>query len=412
MSLSVLVALAYFALGGALGALVVWVWQRAALAVAHERASRAEALLVQQQDVAASSRKELEDAFKALAATALASNREAFLALAEQKLGTVRVQAQADLDERKVAIETLLRPLAESLTKLETRSSEVEKARIDAYAKIDTHVQMLAQATAGLQEKTTTLATALKSSQTRGRWGEIALRNIAELAGMTEHCDFTEQTTNTEGGRPDMVVRLPGGRFVAVDAKVPLDAYLEANGATDDKVREQALDRHVSAMRKQVAQLARREYAAALGANLDLVVLFVPGDPILAAAYARDPDLQTDALRSKVLIATPTTLVALLRTMAIYWQQRALADNAMQIAETARDLYEKAALFAEHLGNVGRHLTSAVHAYNSAVGSFDSRLMPMGRKLDELKVSEQTKRRIEAPAIIDEATRELGSPRA
>lgn len=377
-------------LGGVtLGALAVWVWRRAI-----------------------ATRKELEDSFQALAAAALQSNRDAFLALAEQKLGTVRVQAQAELDERKKAIETLLGPLGEVLAKLESRTGEVEKARIDAYAKIDAHVQMLAQATAGLQEKTTTLATALKSSQARGRWGEIALRNIADLAGMTEHCDFEEQSATSDGGRPDMTVRLPGGRYIAVDAKVPLDAYLEASTATDDRAREQALDRHVAALRKQVTQLARREYAASLGADLDMVVLFVPGDAILSAAYARAPELQTEALRSKVLIATPTTLVALLRTVAIYWQQRALADNAEQIAVTARELYERAAIFAGHLGDVGGALTSAIKAYNSAVGSFDSRLMPMARRLDELKVSEQTKRRVEAPAPVDEAPRVLGAGRS
>jgi DNA recombination protein RmuC len=268
-------------------------------------------------------------------------------------------------------------------------------------------VKQLAQATQRLETGTTTLASALKSSQVRGRWGEVALRNVAELAGMTEHCDFEEQSTTDAGGRPDMTVRLPGGRFIAVDAKAPLSAYLDAVAATDEAARSVFLDAHVAALRGHVKALADRDYPAALAGGVDLVVLFLPGDPFLAAAFAKDPELQVDALRRRVLIATPTTLVALLRTVGIYHQQESLAKNAAQIAEVARELYDRGAKFGEDLGRVGKGLQSALRAYNDAVGSFDARFVPMARKLEELRVPDGAKREIDAPPTVDEAPRAL-----
>jgi DNA recombination protein RmuC len=224
---------------------------------------------------------------------------------------------------------------------------------------------------------------------------------------MTRHCDFLEQTAVDDGGRPDMTVKLPGGRFVAVDAKVPLAAYLEASEATSAASRNAALDKHVRVLRQRVRALAARDYADALAGDVDLVVMFLPGDPFLSAAFERDPDLQVDAMRSKVLIATPTTLVALLRTFAIYWQQQSLADNAAAIAGAAQELYERAAKFSEELSGMGRALGQALDAYNRAVGSFERRLLPMGRRLDEMKVSEQARRQLEAPSPIDDEVRRL-----
>jgi DNA recombination protein RmuC len=228
---------------------------------------------------------------------------------------------------------------------------------------------------------------------------------------MTEHCDFEEQETTSEGTRPDMTVRLPGGAFIAVDAKAPLGAYLEAMEATEEAARDAALDRHVSAIRSHVRQLAGRDYASALEGGergaLDLVVMFLPGDPYLSVAFAREPELQTEALRARVLIATPTTLVALLRTVAIYWQQRAMAENAQAIADTARELYERGAKFAEDLGKLGRALSTALVAYNTAVGSFEGRFVPMARRLEAMKVTEHTKRRVESPPKVDDAPRDV-----
>ncbi len=378
-------------------------------AVAKERLSQAEELLREQKTFLEASKKELETSFKALAATALKSNTEQFVAFAEQKLGAVRTQTQADMDERKKSIETLLAPLKDTLGKLELKTGEIEKSRVDAYAKLEEQVGHLARSTNALNDKTTSLATALKTTRTKGRWGEIALRNIAELAGMTEHCDFEEQQTQEGGRRPDMTVRLPGARHIAVDAKVPLTAYLEAADADTEEARRTALKRHVDALKGHVKTLAARDYAEGLKGDIDMVVLFVPGDPILSAAFEQDPDLQVEALRAKVLLATPTTLVALLRTVAIYWQQRSMAENAEAIAKTAHELYRRAAKFGGDLAKVGSGLKSATEAYNSAVGSFEGRFLPMGRKLEEMKVTEQEKRELKAPNAVEVVTRELKS---
>jgi DNA recombination protein RmuC len=372
-------------------------------AVAIEREKRAQEMIEELKTFSESSRKALQDNFKALAAEALAGSNKQFLDLAEQRLATSQQRAQAELDERKSAIESLLKPLGEGLKSLDQKTQDIEKARVDAYSRIDQQVRMLAEATSGLQEKATSLVSALKGSQVRGRWGEIALRRVAELAGMTDHCDFEEQTSIGDGKRPDMTVRLPGDRVIAIDAKAPLNAYLEATEATDDEIRDRALDRHVKALKGHIKTLADRDYAKTLDSELDLVVMFLPGDPFLAAAFTKDPDLQVAALRSKVLIATPTTLLALLRTVAIYWQQRSMAENAEAIANTARELYDRAAKFGEDLSRIGAGLNSARKAYNTAVGSFDRRLIPMSRKLEEMKVSEQSKRELNPPdPVLDE----------
>jgi len=320
-------------------------------------------------------------------------------------LARTRSEAENDLEKRKQAIQSMLDPLKEALTKFEARTGDIEKARVNAYAQIDVQVRALAEQTVRLQEKTTSLDTALRGNQVRGRWGELALRNIVELAGMTEHCDFFEQQTIEGGGRPDMLVRLPGGRFIAVDAKAPLHAYLEAMETNSEKERAAALSRHVSDLRGHIRQLASREYAAGLEGSLDLVVLFLPGDPYLSAAYGRDPNLQTDALASRILITTPTTLVALLRTVAIYWRERSLAENAEEIAKGARDLYERVARFGQHLEKMGRGLASAVDAYNRAVASFEHRLVPLGNRLKDLRISGRGKRQLTAPRAVDTALR-------
>lgn len=351
-------------------------------------------------------RRELENTFEALANKALRGNAEQFFALAREKLAATSEAASADLEKRQQSIQALLTPLRESLERLSEKTEQVERNRVNAYSRIDEQVRLLARATTRLDEKATSLSTALRGPTVQGRWGEMALRNVAELAGMTEHCDFEEQTSLLEGRRPDMTVHLPGGRLIAVDAKAPLAAYLEAAEATTDEVRAPALDRHVKALRAHVRALADRGYAEALDTDFDLVVLFLPGDPFLAAAFARDPDLQVEALRSKVLIATPTTLVALLRTVAIYWQQSAVVENAEIIATAARDLYERAAKFGSDLARLGRGLRTALDAYNTAVGSFDRRLMPMGRRLEEMSVTGHSKRRLEGPEAIDETVRQ------
>ena len=365
--------------------------------------------LEEQKEFITSSRKEFEDTFKALSAAALEGSTKQFLELAEQRWKTSREEAAADLEKRRQGIEAMLAPLKETLKNLDSKTAEMEKERRGAYDGLKVHLTHLQNATTTLQDRTTTLASALRGTQVRGRWGELALRNIAELAGMTEHCDFTEQTTTDEGKRPDMVVRLPEGRFIAVDSKVPLSGYLKAVEAADEEGRQAGLKEHVQAVRNHIKTLAARNYAESLEGDVDLVVLFLPGDPFLAAAFGEDPDLQVEAIGSGVLLATPTTLVALLRTVAIYHQHLTLAENAREIGEVAATLYDRAAKFGDDLARAGRGLKTAVDAFNAAVGSFERRILPMGQKLESLKVTEQTKRRLSTPQVLTEGPRTVSA---
>ncbi len=380
------------------------------LAVAEERSARARQTAEEQARFLNGARAELTASFESLAARALEGSSNRLLELAEQRLGRAREAATSDLDARKAAIEGLLGPLRKSLEELGSTTGEIERARIDAYARIDRQVRLLAEAAAALDERTTSLATALRGPVARGRWGEMALRNAVELAGMSPHCDFVEQKTLEGGGRPDMVVRLPGHRAIPVDAKAPLSAYLEASEATTAQRRDAALDRHARDVRSHVKALARRGYAEAVDGDVDLVVLFLPGDAFLSGALARDPEILEDALRDKVLLATPTSLVALLRTVALSWRERALAENAEAIAATARELWERAARFGEELDKTGRGLDTAVTAYNRAVGSFERRLMPMARRLDELGAADGARRRLEAPMPSEPPRRRAAEP--
>jgi len=380
---------------------------RAALAGLQERATAADRLAREQRQFLEASRRELEDSFRSLATLALRGNTDEFLKLAEARWSTTREQAARDLEERRRGIESLLAPLKETLGRLESRTGDLEKAREGAYKGLERELEGLRRATAALDERTTTLASALRGTKTQGRWGELALRNVVELAGMSEHVDFVEQEGTADGRRPDMIVRLPGDRFLAVDAKVSLNAYLDAAEARSEEERLRALDAHAAAVRGHVRALAARDYAGAVQGDLDLVVLFLPGDPFLAAAFERDPDLQTDALRSRVIVATPATLVALLRTVAIYWQQRSLAENAQRIAEVARELYERAATFGGHLDRVGRGLDDAVDAFNQAVGSFERRFLPMARKLEELKATSSSGKDLVPPGAVEDKPRRV-----
>ncbi|MCZ6508520.1 MAG: DNA recombination protein RmuC [Acidobacteria bacterium] len=370
------------------------------LAVERERVTNTRDLLAEQKRFVESSRKELEDSFRSLAAEALKGTSEQFLTLAEQRLGTARAQATADLEERRQAVEGLVAPLRETLARLDLKTGELERSRVADYSRLGEQIERLVQSTSTLRDETTSLASALRGTEIGGRWGELALRRVVEIAGMTAHCDFQEQLTIGDGVRPDMVVNLPGDRRIAVDAKAPLAAFLEASNATDDAGRKAALARHAKVLRGHVRRLAQRDYAAALDDDTEFVILFLPADAFLGSALQSDPDLQVDAMRSKILLATPTTLVALLRTIAIYWQQRSMAENAEAIAEAARELYERAAKFGEELAGVGKGLTTALDAYDRAVGSFDRRLMPMAGKLEELKLAEGTRRKLEAPELI------------
>jgi DNA recombination protein RmuC len=341
-------------------------------------------------------RKHVEDAVGNLARKALSENSEQFLRQAREQFAALDQKTQGELEKRKVEIEGLLKPLSENLGKLETSAKLMEEKRDKAYGSLESHLQKLMSTTDSLQKSSHSLATALRgSSQARGRWGELALKNVAELAGMTERCDFELQQV-VEDQRPDMVVRLPGGGQIPVDAKVPLAAFLEATeGEKTPEQRAELLKQHSAALREHVRALAKRDYTARLGGKVDFTVLFVPADPILAAAFEHDPELQNDALRDKILVATPVTLIALLRTVAIYWRQDTIEKNAAQVADAARELYERVALFADHLEGIGEGIESALGAYNKAISSYQARVLPSGQRLEKLQVADQARRKIE-----------------
>jgi DNA recombination protein RmuC len=375
---------ATFLAGLLLGGLLVGLWMRARLA-------RLEAAK-QFADHAAA---QLSETFRSLADAALRSNQGAFLDAARATLDTTRAQMTGELSQKQTAIEGVVRPLSDSLERLEVHVRELERAREKAYGSLGEQLQTLAR-------ETTTLSTALRSPQIRGRWGEITLRRVAELSGMVKNCDFLEQETHETGGvriRPDMIVRLPGDRTLVVDAKVPLTAYIDAAGATDDNVRRTALHRHGQQVAEHVRQLASKQYWSQFQPAPELVVLFLPGDHFFSAALEANPDLIEEALARKVVIATPVTLISVLRGIAFGWNQEQLAENAEEIRRVAAELYDRVQLVHDHYADTGRLLEKTVESYNRSVGSWDSRLVPALRKMRELGVSSGDEP--EAPEQID-----------
>jgi len=347
-------------------------------------------------------RKDIENQFEALARKVVSAQSEEFLK-----------NAGATLEQRSAAIAASLAPFKEQLEKLAAGTQALETKREGAYGEIRQQLLSLAQTTQALQASSTTLLTALRSgSSARGRWGEMQLQNIVELAGMTKHCDFQTQVVLKDGSRPDMVVKLPGvDGQIPVDAKVPMDAYMRALDATDPVVRATELLAHAAALRQHVLALGKRDYAGALGARVDYTVLFVPGEPILAAAFEAAPELQSEAMERRVLIVTPVTLVALLRTVALYWQQQNLAQNAQVLWEGAREFHKRVTGFLRHFEGLGRALDGAIDKYNKAVGSYETRVLPQGRKLEELAPPATEADQLPELEPIDEQVRTLASGR-
>ncbi len=332
----------------------------------------------------------LRAAFDSLAGETLRSNSELFLRLAREALGRDQVIAQGALKEREVAIAQLVEPLRVALERTEAQVQALERERRDAFTSLRTQIETLAGGQAQLQRETRNLVTALRRPEVRGRWGELTLRRLVELAGLSEHCDFTEQVhlVGAEGTlRPDLVVHMPDARELVIDAKTPLDAYLAALEAPSDEERQVCLRRHAQQVETRVRELASKAYWAQFERSPEFAVLFLPGDQFLSAALAERPELLESALGQSVIIATPSTLVALLKAVAYGWRQSAVAQNAALIRDLGQELYRRLGSFNGHLGRMGQRLGAAVEAYNAAVGSLERQVLPQARRFNDLGVT-------------------------
>ncbi|MBQ1083534.1 DNA recombination protein RmuC [Nocardiopsis sp. B62] len=400
-------------IGLVIGAAVGWLLARGrdAEARADARAAEERAAYVEEQ---------LADRFRALSAQALDQTNQRFLELAEGRLRAVSAEAGGDLDERRRAVERMVEPLTATLNRVETQLREVDAGRAAAHAELAKQVEFVREGSERLRDQTQSLVTALRRPEARGRWGELQLRRVAELAGMSAYCDFEEQAVSG-AQRPDMVVRLAGGKNIVVDSKVPLAAYLDAVEAGEGAASEQRLRAHAKHVRTHVDQLAAKSYWSAFTPAPEFVVLFIPGEAFLAPALEYDPGLLEHAMGRRVHIATPTTLISLLRTAQYAWQQEALSENAREVFDLGKQLYSRLAKLGGHVEGLGRALNRTVGAYNQTVGSLESRVLVTARRfgelglvdgdLDRLSGVEERPRTVAAPELT-EASAGIAEPEA
>jgi len=349
--------------------------------------------------------------FQALSAKALRDNNEAFLNLAQTKLGTFQSEARSDLEQRQKAVENLVAPINETLTRYDQQIQSMVRSRSQAYGSLSQQVESLLVSQQKLESETGKLVKALRMPQVRGRWGEFQLRKVVELAGMSAHCDFVEQETmSSEAGRlrPDLIVKLPGGKNIVVDSKASLQAYLDALETDDEDRRKSLLQDHARQIRNHLQSLSSKAYWSHLKDTPEFVILFIPGESFLSAAVERDADLLEDGVKQRVIFATPLTLIALLRAVAYGWTQDRIADNARKISDLGKELYERVATLSQHFRILGQSLGKSVKAYNDAVGSLEGRVLTSARKFKELGATPQNE--ILELEPVEQATREIQAP--
>jgi DNA recombination protein RmuC len=406
------------AVGLLLGGLIAWIIARSrqrrlrdTIEVLSDRIKDQDALQTERDAAFEVATSRLATAFSNLSNQSLKSNSENFLRLAEQNLAAQHERAKHELGRREQAVENLVKPIKDALQQSQAQIAALEKSRSEAYGDIKSQLAAMHSGQQSLTQETQNLVKALRRPEVRGRWGELTLRRLVELAGMVEHCDFQEQVHTSSDDkivRPDMIVRMPDQRELVVDVKTPLDAYLEAIEAQDDVQRKLGLERHARNVRDHVRKLASKTYWEQFSKSPEFVILFIPGDQFLSAALNEDPELIEYALSQQIILATPTSFVALLKAVAYGWRQLALADNAEEIRRLAEDLYGRLATFAGHMNKVGKQLASSVENYNRAVGSLEHKVLPGARKFVELGI--RPKKEIELVEPLESLPRKMIEP--
>ncbi|HEX6789765.1 MAG TPA: DNA recombination protein RmuC [Candidatus Krumholzibacteria bacterium] len=397
-----------FVAGAALGGLLMWLVARARTArlettIEQERRGSADRIAALEQSEA-----RLSDTFKALSGDALKSNNEAFLQLARATLEKYQDGAKNDLDQKRKDVETLVKPIADTLEKVNTQIVELEKTRRQDYGSLAENLRSLQLQAEALNAETRNLGNALRKPMVRGRWGEIQLERVVELAGMMDHVDFHRQaSTETEDGRlrPDLVVRLPGGKTIVVDAKAPIESYLAAHEEKDELRAKELMKQHARAVKAHVSKLSEKAYWSQFVENPEFVVLFLPGENFFSAALENEPALIEEGVKDQIIIATPSTLIALLKAVAFGWRQEKIAESAQEIKDLGKELYKRLSTLADHFGKVGLNLDRAIGAYNDAVGSLETRVLPAARRFQELEVA--TVEEIDEVKPIEKSTRAL-----